>query len=288
MTFEKGNYKRVTVIFGDPVLRQAVKELNFQEEDLIIAFQDQFAVGPIKNLETMDGQKERSQWLRDSFQDSDTEEIEKALAQLSSIPENVPITIWMSENAQEETGFLFIVHFLSNRKNSLYQVNSAAAYKELFPKKSEKYLPPSTRDITLEELKIIYTFSRENQEALSDTERAELEAQWLSVSNNSATLRVWENGEIKCVPDNYFDDFIIEKARILLGKQKGYVKSARLIGEVYGSLSQYAGDNFFEYRLRKLIQQGIFEYEGTLDAMIHYSIKLSEAKNQAGHLYLIE
>jgi hypothetical protein len=39
---------------------------------------------------------------------------------------------------------------------------------------------------------------------------------------------------------------------------------ARLVGEVYRHIFQYIGDSFLEYRVRKLIEKGIFEYEGSL------------------------
>lgn len=45
------------------------------------------------------------------------------------------------------------------------------------------------------------------------------------------------------------------------------MKSVRLIGEVLGHLEQYVGDAFMEYRLKKLIEAGIFEYEGNFEEM---------------------
>lgn len=56
---------------------------------------------------------------------------------------------------------------------------------------------------------------------------------------------------------------------------ENYIKSARLIGEVTGHLNQYIGDQFIEYRLRNLIEQGIFEYEGSLAGMRYYNIRLA-------------
>ncbi|WP_420491750.1 DUF3658 domain-containing protein, partial [Neobacillus drentensis] len=37
----------------------------------------------------------------------------------------------------------------------------------------------------------------------------------------------------------------------------------------------YVGDDFLEYRLRKLIEKGTFEYKGSLEAMRSYSVKLT-------------
>ncbi len=52
------------------------------------------------------------------------------------------------------------------------------------------------------------------------------------------------------------------------------MKSARLIGEVIGYLDQYIGDEYFEYRVRHLIMNGVFEIEGIPKAMWFYSVKL--------------
>ena len=41
-----------------------------------------------------------------------------------------------------------------------------------------------------------------------------------------------------------------------------------------GHLEQYVGDGFLEYRLKKLIEKGIFQAEGSLEAMRFYSVKL--------------
>ncbi|WP_338779129.1 DUF1835 domain-containing protein [Metabacillus sp. FJAT-52054] len=280
ITFDKGNYKKVHVIFGYSYLRQVLKELNVLEEDFIITFFDNFAVAPIRNLETENGQKERFDWIKNNFHDEETEVyvdyLQKALTQLSSIPENVPINIWVSENAHEQTGLLFTMHLLSDRKNNIYQVDTGKLYKELFKKKSKKFAPLFSGEITLEELQTIYKYSKENQKILSNLEPAEFKKHWLSLSENSGMLRIWENGEIKNVSEDYYDNFIIEKAKKVIGKKKGFIKSARLIGEVYGHIFQYIGDGFLEYRLRKLIEKGIFEYEGSLEAMAYYSIKFSK------------
>lgn len=57
-------------------------------------------------------------------------------------------------------------------------------------------------------------------------------------------------------------------------QNKDFIKSARIIGEVMGHLDQYIGDHFFEYRVRRLIVNGVFDLEGVPKAMRYYSIKI--------------
>ena len=75
---------------------------------------------------------------------------------------------------------------------------------------------------------------------------------------------------------------IIKRAKNLHGKKKSnkFMKSARVIGEVLGHLDQYVGDSFLEYRLKKLIEKGIFESEGSLEAMRFYSVRLLSNRYQ--------
>lgn len=55
---------------------------------------------------------------------------------------------------------------------------------------------------------------------------------------------------------------------------KEFIKSAKIIGEVIGHLNQYVGDQFIEYRILRLIVDGVFDMEGVPRAMRYYSIRL--------------
>ncbi|MEK4537094.1 DUF1835 domain-containing protein [Peribacillus sp. FSL K6-1552] len=277
-TFDKGNYQKVHIQFGYPYLRQTLKELNLLEEDFIITFDDNIAIAPIGNLDTEKGQTDRFNWLKNNLPDEYEiedyrESFPRVISQLLSIPVNVPIYIWVSENANEQTGLLFTMYLLRERKNNIFIIDTATFYRELFEKKAKKYVSFFSGGLILKDLQTIYKYSQENQKNTSDTERKHFETKWLDLSKNPGTLRIWENGEIKIVSEDYYDYFIIEKAKKLIGKKKGFIMCARLVGEVYGHIFQYIGDGYLEYRVRKLIEKGIFEYEGSLEAMRCYGIK---------------
>ena len=118
---------------------------------------------------------------------------------------------------------------------------------------------------------------------LTDHDREDLEKEWRSLSESKETLRIWRNGRIHAVDEDYHDEFIIKKAKKLHSKQKAmdFMKSARLIGEVLGHLDQYVGDAFIEYRLKKLIEAGVFEVEGSLAAMRFYSVRYSRIDSRS-------
>jgi hypothetical protein len=69
---------------------------------------------------------------------------------------------------------------------------------------------------------------------------------------------------------------IVTAAQKSHGKQreKDFMKSSRIIGEVYGHIDNHVGDAFLEYRLRSLIYNGVFETKGIPKGMRYYSVKL--------------
>jgi hypothetical protein len=115
---------------------------------------------------------------------------------------------------------------------------------------------------------------------LTQHEREDFEKEWLSLSASQETLRIWRNGRIHSVPEDYYDEYMIKRAKKLHGKTKTkeWMKSARLIGDALGHLDQYVGDSFLEYRLKKLIEADVFEWEGSLEAMRYYSVRLRTKK----------
>jgi len=123
---------------------------------------------------------------------------------------------------------------------------------------------------------------------LSQYERKRLEEEWLILKDAKETLRIWRNEKIKSVREDYYDQYMINMAKKLqLEREReqeqepeDFMKSARLIGEVLGHLDQYVGDSFLEYRLRKLIEKGVFEVEGNLKAMRFYSVRLKMRFNE--------
>lgn len=254
--------------------------MGLDKKEKVISFWDIFSIGPVWQLHEESGKEARFEWMKKIITDKYDEFLdykkgfEKTINQINSIPEGVHITIWTSDNAHEQTGLRFVVYLLKEKNVDISLINTTAEYEELFQVKKVKYTPLYSGEISPEKLQIIYEQGR--GKFFTDHDREDLEKEWLSLLGNQETLRIWRNGKIQSVPEDYYDKFIIKKAKRLHAKQKkkDFMKSARLIGEVLGHLDQYVGDGFLEYRLRELIEKGVFESEGSLEAMRFYSVKL--------------
>lgn len=280
---QERTFQMFHIVFGASTsgsLKVVLKEMGLDKKEKVISFWDIFSIGPVWRLHEGIGVEARLEWMKNCISDDYDEfpdyklGFEKTINQINSILDGVHITIWTSDNAHEQTGLRFVVYLLKGKNIDITLINTTDEYEKLFQVKKVKYTARHTGEIPTEKLQIIY--EQGHGKFFTDHDREDLEKDWVSLSESQETLRLWRNGRIQCVPEDYYDEFIIKRAKKLQSKQKTkeYMKSARLIGEVLGHLDQYVGDKFLEYRLKKLIEKGVFESEGSLEAIRFYSVKL--------------
>lgn len=277
----------IHILFGDSPagsLKVALKEMGLVEKEKVISFWDIFSIGPVWRLDEKLGQEERFEFVKNVMNDEydDFQDYQRgfydSINLLNSISEDVPIQIWVAENAHEQTGLRYVLHLLKDKKNDIKVINTTKMYSE-HVKRTNTVL--HTGEIMPEELQVIYKQSY-SYSPLTAQERKQLEEEWSALMETKETLRIWRDGQIMSISEDYYDEYMIDLAKRLqielkhVQEPEEFIKSARLIGEVIGHLDQYIGDKFFEYRLRKLIGKDIFEMEGNLKAMRYYSVRLRQ------------
>jgi hypothetical protein len=272
----------IHILFGQSqsgTLNRVLKNSGVQNKEHIISFREIFSVGPIRRLQDETGAEERFAWLAQHMNNEfnelsdDKQGFQLALDQLQSIPGGVPITIWIADNAHEQTGLCFVLHLLKNRDHAITLINTTKVYEEGF--RNAKYIIRHTGEIATEQLQEIYEQGKQ-ETPIPKLEREMYEEQWNRISGNHDLLRIWQNNKIESVSIDHYDRYIILLAKQLQSEcePEEFMKSARLIGEVIGHLEQYIGDDFLEYRVRILVGKGMFEMEGKFGAMRFYSIRI--------------
>ncbi|OIK08523.1 hypothetical protein BIV59_19920 [Bacillus sp. MUM 13] len=255
-------------------------------DEKIICVREMFSIGPIWKFNEEVGKQARYNWMQNNLaeEDGEFEELKetfnRAFNRIMSIKEDIPIYLWAAENAEEQTGLRFAVELLKEKNNDFFIMNTTKGFNELFNIGKRKYSISHTGEIAPEKLQEIYEKLRQDQSPLTQQEQEQYEKDWLSLNENKETLRIWKNGTVQSVREDYFDELIINRAKKLHGKRKTneFFKSLRLIGDVLGHihLDQYISDTFINYRLKKMIESGIFEMEGSLEAMRLYSVRLKQ------------
>ncbi|MGA5689289.1 DUF1835 domain-containing protein [Cytobacillus pseudoceanisediminis] len=256
-------------------------KVGLSKENKVIGYPDFFSNGPLRKLHEEEGRKKRLEWLIDHINMHEDylemryeSKIAKALEEIDTIPAGKPIVIWTADNADEQIGLRYFLHLLRNKENDVYVINTTQTYQELFPAKKHQYILRRSGEAAPEKLKVI--LEKYIGTPLSAEEKEVFISDWSALTKTKEVLRIWEDNEIHSVPESYFDEYIIKSAKKLHKSNKGFIKSARLIGEVIGHLDEPIGDGFAEYRVRSLIYNGIFAIKGIPKSMRHYSIKLKE------------
>ncbi|WP_371017204.1 DUF1835 domain-containing protein [Pseudalkalibacillus sp. JSM 102089] len=276
-------YQAVHIVFGASLsgsLNIVFKKMKLKDTEKIISFSDLLSIGPVWRLHEKIGLRKRYEWLKNhiNFDDEDIDNYQKnfndTTLEISAIPENTPIIIWMGHNAHEQTALRYVLYLLKGKTNDVSLIDATTKFKDLFVTTDTKYTLLHTGEIPPEKLELIYKSNSQNS-PLSQEERKQFEEQWEALSTKQELLRIWKNSEICHVDEAYYDDYIINVAKRLHNEQEqdGFMKSARVIGEIIGHLDQYIGDQYIEYRLRNLILDGSLEIQGIPKAMRYYSVK---------------
>lgn len=249
-----------------------------QSPNIVIGFPDSFSVGPLWALNDKIGQNFRKQWLFDCFineeKDIDYEKnFTNTLCQINSIPKHVPIYIWYSNNAGEQTGLRYSLYLMREKQNKVFLLNCSERNDN--PKQTFHYTDRLDSNV----LKDIFEKSKEI-EALCDEQRYQLQREWEKLSETKEVLRIWINDGIQSVPEIYYDLLIIETIEKLHQQQsvKDFILCGKLVVEILSKMVETVDgmmdDRFLEYRIRQLITNGVFESNGVPKSMRHYSVKM--------------
>ncbi|WFO48366.1 DUF1835 domain-containing protein [Bacillus pumilus] len=276
----------IHIVFGAATagsLKQAFCEMKQDQVNDIIAFHDIYSIGPLLHLHEHEGQEKRIEWLRSvisnefgHFDDMVTDQ-HRMLQQIKDIKDGTRILIWTGSNAHEQIGLRYAIYLLKEKNIELSLINTTTAFDQLFNTNTRRMDIRHAGEITTEKLKVLYK-SKEHMHSVTKEERAQFLIEWLSFAKENHTLRIWQKGKTISVPEDEFDAYLVKMAKRVHQSEpeEDYIKTPRLIGEVIGYLEQYIGDDFIEYRLKTLIDQGIFDMIGRRTSMRYYSIKLTE------------
>ncbi|GAB6430904.1 DUF1835 domain-containing protein [Bacillus luti] len=244
-------------------------------EEMVVAFSEFFSIGPIYKIHMNEGQLARQKWLVNNltaydnyFEDEYLRRFMETLEDLHSIPNETPITIWKADNAHEHVGLCFVIAQLKGKKN-IRIINTSEASRIIL---KQDYAIRGTGELSPESLSTVLRNCVDSP-YLTIESRVNFENEWDRLSNSTEFLRVWKESNVHSVQEDYFDQFIIECAKSV-GADREFLKAPRVIGEALGLVEQLVGDTFLEYRLKQLIKQEVFEFEGSLDEMCFYSVKL--------------
>ncbi|MFS0838810.1 DUF1835 domain-containing protein [Paenibacillus sp. 1P03SA] len=260
-------------------MKAALKQLGWPGTHKVITLPDNYAIGPLRELESYEGRRARRDWFQDHitedcevYDDSD-EENDQLLDRVNKIPEQAKVIVWTGRNACERIGMLHAVRLMSGRPHCIAVYDACTICEELInsPEATSRFRYSGEIPANLLQTALV---RMDGSSCLNDADKAGLEREWQALIKQSGTLRIWHDGAVAEVPDDYYDTYLLDKLdHLRTAFDSRFLKAARLVGEAMGCCDQFIGDAYFEYRLRKLIYEGILEIKGVPRSIRHYSVR---------------
>ncbi|MFF0825346.1 DUF1835 domain-containing protein [Brevibacillus sp. NPDC003359] len=262
-------------------LRSVFRKQNLLQTDSIICIEDDFSVGPLHRMETANGLDERIEWIHSFFkrvEGTSPEDLTTVKAYLlrnqtlsSQISDGSNVILWHGQNASDGIGMSYVVSMLQDKNLSFetidvtafsvdsdYKVRDLDGTEGSYVLKSVGALPPRL---------VMDAYQAKKNMPAPLVQNLILEWEKWSLSDESM-LRVYKQGEVLAVSEDYYDASLLEHA------SKKFQKAARVIGTVMGESDQCIGDTYLIHRVHELIKQGLLEYRGELMPLHRLEIRL--------------
>ena len=244
----------------------------------VIQIRDDFAVGPIDNLDSEDGWAARENWQRSLLSESpyssenlvgsfdDRKTVEEIKQRLDG-NDKEELWIWMGQNQHDVCSYYWIISQLKDYQGKIVilyfnnlpfindkgQIFYPAALHEILPKEFLK-AKKLNRKITLSEFEV-------------DPD------EWKRLCNENAMVRILEGGKKIVGKDESFYD-----KDLLTGLSSEWQKGNRAMQSVLGKMKIKTGDVFLLWRMKKLAEEGKIEINGdTSKSFKDFEVRLKAA-----------
>lgn len=241
-----------------------------------------FSVGPISAIHEEDGIERHVEWLNSSFNfradrfGHQEETYRKSLEELKSLKDGDLVTIWTCENAAEQIGLRLVCFLAADKGVKLWVVNTAKAMDDIMKESDIRIEIRHTGECNAEQLAAFYKdYRTEISPGMADAFSQDAERLLAS----SSTLRSWKNGEILDADESRDDQFILECVKEQQQDERsesGFVKAARIIGQVFSESYHIYSDAWIDYRIRSLIRSGRLVSRGDLKSIRSYDIRIPD------------
>ncbi len=154
------------------------------------------------------------------------------------------IRVWYANNATDKCGLYHLVNALQDVDCKIFVVEMPGDL-GFRPSDWEKFWT----EVEPEDFLACLHLARE----LNIDERNVISKKWQQLVIENTNLRIIQDGEIVSVSDDYLDNIILSNA-----PDTTEFLARKLVGETIGRSARYFGIGFVEWRIEKMIENGIF------------------------------
>ena len=256
----------IHIVFNESEVKRMHEVIQLDEElaGEVIQIKDDFAVGPLGNIDTNEGWQARVDWwknllegspygekLAGSFDDRDT--VSELKSKLNSDPDE-QVWIWMGQNQHDVCGYFWLIPQLKE-----FQGRIMILYLNNLPFINEKgqiFYPSWLHEIQPKEFIKAKKLAR--PVTLSEFEVDPDE--WKKLCDENAVVRILEGGKkIIGKEENFYDNDILKNITA------DWQKATRVLTNILHRMKIKTGDVFLMWRMRQLISDGKIEVMGEMN-----------------------
>jgi Domain of unknown function (DUF1835)/Protein of unknown function len=256
----------IHIVFNESevALMKKVIELDEAMAGEVIQIKDDFAVGPLANIDTEDGWNARLDWWRGLVKDAghdatlvgsfdDRKTVDEIKTKLKENADE-EVWIWMGQNQHDVCGYFWLMSQLSN-----FQGKVMVLYLNNLPfinDKGQIFYPSWLHEIQPKEFikakKLCRPITLSEFEVDPD--------EWKKLCDENAMVRILEGGKkIAGEREIFYDGEIIKN---LTGD---WQKASRLLTNTLHRMKIKTGDVFILWRMKQLINEGRIEITGDMN-----------------------
>ncbi|MCH5715765.1 DUF3658 domain-containing protein [Niabella hibiscisoli] len=244
----------------------------------LVVLQDYLSIGPIADLDTLNGKQRRINWLVEISQgfsgDIITHIVQSDIKQLDALKSHIDryprIYLWTGSDVREMLSASRLLYFLQIPDYSRFFIidflntsvtHSIGAF--IYPK--------SLNETNLDQVAKLYPDFR----LIEQQEVSQMQSFWEKLSNDDSHLRIpVEDAYISGSEIDFYDSSLLKHCT------KRYQTAIRIVGKTLGNMNEKSigegiSDGFLNWRLLQLIEEGKLKYRGQTSSMRDYEVKLA-------------
>jgi hypothetical protein len=277
----------IHIIFNEAdidVLQKAI-ELDETLQGEVLQVEDDYAVGPLKDIYTEEGIAARRAWWKDVLTGTELEkkidegEVDdnKLIAfiiERLQINEEEKVWIWAAQNKHDVSGYYWLISQLKDFQGRIYilYLNNLPFINE----KGQLFYPEWISTIQPKEM----TKAKKLARLVTPSEFEVDPDEWTKLCNEEKGVRLLEGG--KKLGQKDYDFYDADLKNFISGD---WQKASKIIHQFLSKNKQTTGDMYLLWRLKQLVATDLYDVQGELKNMKDFELKkksgqLFEAKEE--------
>ena len=253
----------IHVVFNESEIN-LMKQVTGLDESLagdILQIKDDFAVGPLLNIDTEEGWQTRVEWWRGLLQGSpyketlagsfdDRQTVKEIKEKLDADPREA-IWIWMGQNQHDVCGYYWLISQFKE-----YQGRVMVLYLNNLPFINEKgqiFYPSWLQEIQPKE----FLKAKKLARPVTSSEFEVDPDEWKKITDENTMVRLLEGGKkLVSKEETFYDSEVVKNVTV------EWQKASRVLSNTLHRMKIKTGDVFIMWRMKQLITAGRIEALG--------------------------